>query len=365
MKVLFDYAAFVMQPRGGVSRVLYELFRHVAEFPEIEFKLFAGFHRNQYLRDAPEFVKRHIVGWHLPTWMVKQRIFMPINRWLFKYYASRFRPDICHFTYFDTPKVPAGCKVVITMHDMIHELFPEMFGTEDPQHGWKVQAVSRADGIICVSENTRKDLERFIDIQGKKVTVIHHGNSMVSVEPSCVEYPYEYFLYVGTRAVEYKNSDLILLALSLSLCKKKTTAHLICFGGGQFTPAEKDRINELGLSGKVHQVGGSDEVLAGHYASALALIYPSKYEGFGLPPIEAMGAGCPVLSSEAPPMPEIVGDAGLFFNPENVRSLCRQMELISNPENRKRLVDAGKKHADYYSWGRAAESAVRFYESLR
>jgi len=362
MRILYDYSAFVMQSRGGVSRVLYELMGHVSGVPGIECKVFAGFHRNQYLRDAPKHIKRHVIGWHLPEWMVKQRIFMPVNRWLFKYYARKFNPDVCHYTYFDTPHVPSGCKVVVTMHDMIHELFADMFGTNEPHPVWKKNAVGRADGVICVSENTKKDLERFIDLGGKKVSVIHHGNSLATVAPKKIDCSYSYLLYVGTRAVEYKNFDLVLRALAR--CMDRTALHLVCFGGGAFSAAERKRIDEVGLVGRVHQMGGSDAVLAGYYAGAQALIYPSKYEGFGLPPIEAMGLGCPVLSSTAPPMPEIVGDAGWYFEPDDVEKTCEQILALANEELRTDLIVKGSRREKMFTWAQAAEEAVAFYREL-
>ena len=362
MRVIYDYAAFVMQARGGVSRVLYELFCHVAKTPGIECRLFAGFHKNRYLRDAPPEVKKNIVGWYLPQWLVKQRIFMPINRWLFQYYAKRFNPEICHYTYFDTPEVPEGCKVVVTMHDMIHELFPKMFSADDPQQGWKKNAVACADGIICVSENTKQDLEHFINLAGKKVAVIHHGNSLASVVPGNVDGFAPFILYVGTRSVEYKNFNLVLLALAGYTAE--TPMHLVCFGGGAFTAAESEQIEKAGLAGHVHQMGGSDALLAGYYAAAQALIYPSKYEGFGLPPIEAMGFGCPVISSNAPPMPEIVGDAGLYFDPDNAENLGEQIQSIANETKRMEMVKKGKDRSKIFSWSRMVDDAIKFYRDL-
>ena len=217
MKILYDYAAFVIHASGGVSRVLYELFCHVRVLDGVECRLFAGIHKNRYLRDAPPSVKKDIVGWYLPEWLVKQRIFMPINHWLFKQYARRYGPDVCHYTYFDTPKVPKGCKVVITMHDMIHERFPEMYEANDPTSGWKKNAVKRANGIICVSNNTRKDLLTYIPEAGEKtLQVIYHGNSLAGISFVNASPGFRYVLYVGTRDVAYKNFDLVLKALACS-----------------------------------------------------------------------------------------------------------------------------------------------------
>ncbi|MDA0322121.1 MAG: glycosyltransferase family 1 protein [Verrucomicrobia bacterium] len=362
MRVLYDYAAFVMQSCGGVSRVLYDLFRHVSERPDTDCKLFAGFHRNQYLCDAPASVKQHIVGWHLPEEIVKQRIFMPINRYLFRCYARRFQPDICHHTYLQTPRVPVGCKEVVSIQDMIHERFPAMFSPSDPQRAWKKNAVNRADGVICPSATTRSDLERFIDLQGKPVEVIHYGNSMQGVLPASIDFPYPYLLYVGSRGVQYKNFELVLQALTR--CKDQTDMHLACFGGNEFSIAELRLIEDRGLTGRVHRFGGSDAQLAAFYTGARALIYPSLYEGFGLPPIEAMGFGCPVLSSSAPPMPEIIGGAAWYFDPTSVEAAAAQLVRLHDEAERASLIYEGRIRAAEFSWTQTADVTVAFYRSL-
>ncbi len=287
---------------------------------------------------------------------------MPINRWLFKYYACHFSPDVCHYTYFDTPEVSIGCKVVVTIHDMICELFPDMFSHDDPQHEWKNNAVARADGVICISENTKIDLTRFMDIREKRIAVIYHGNSFASIVPKKVDFTYPYLLYVGTRKSEYKNFELILRALTQ--CIDQITMHLVCFGGGVFDSTELNRIEEIGLSGRVHQFSGSDKVLAGYYVGAKALIYPSKYEGFGLPPIEAMGLGCLVLASNAAPMPEMIGDAGLYFDPNDDKSLSECIRSLWDMGNPRRLVSKGYKRATLFDWDLAANNTIAFYKTL-
>jgi glycosyltransferase involved in cell wall biosynthesis len=362
MKLIFDYSAFVMQARGGVTRRFYELFRHIARNEEVVCKLFAGFHRNRYLKEAPKTLRRHIVGVYLPAWMMKHRIFMPLNRALFKCYSLWFKPDICHLTWLITPGIPPDCKVVITVHDMIHELFPEQFAPDDRSARWKQQAVARADGIICVSDNTKKDLGRFFDLSRKKVTVIHHGSSLTCAVPEKFEFPSPYLLYVGSRKNSYKNFDLVLRAFCG--CVENTTAHLICFGGGPFSPLELERIDQLSLTSRVHQAEGDDAVLAGCYAGAGALIYPSQYEGFGLPPVEAMGMGCPVISSNAPPMPELLGDAALFFDPDDPSQLCERIHTMNSNPVRDQYVAAGLQRATMFSWNKAADEARLFYLSL-
>ncbi len=360
MKVLFDYAAFVMQKHGGVSRVLYELAVHLEERPDVECRIFAGFHKNEYLKQAPKPLRKKIVGWSLPAPIVKMRIFFPINRFLFRIYVGFFKPDICHLTYFEVPPVPRGSKVVITVHDMIHELFPEIWSPNDPQRGWKKNAIAAADGIVCVSANTRQDLERLYNVDGKEVEVIHHGNSMGDIAPADPHFKHPFILFVGTRSVKYKNFNLVLDALA----KADSVLHLVCFGGGGFRDYELSRFKELSITDRVHQVGGDDAVLAGYYSEAKALVYPSTYEGFGLPPIEAMGAGCPVLASSAPPMPEVIGEAGLYFDPNSPESLVLQIARLNDSNQRQSLISAGYKQVQQFTWENSAAVAERFYHEI-
>ena len=362
MRVLFDYSAFVMQSRGGVSRVLFEAFQHMLQLDGVECCLFAGFHKNKYLRDASSEVKQHIIGWYLPPLIVMQRFFMPMNRFLFQFFAKKYQPDICHYTYFDTPTVPDGCKVVVTVHDMIHELYPEMFASNDPQRGWKSTAVKRADGIVCVSNNTLHDLGKYVDLEKKQTCVIYHGNSFSQVKPTSLAVTKPYFLYVGSRSVPYKNFDLVLEALADPDIVTKVS--LVCFGGGDLESQELKLIDKFGLLGRVSQVSGSDELLAAYYKNARALIYPSTYEGFGLPPLEAMGLGCPVIVSSAPPIPEVVENAGFYFNPKCSDELVRCMQNVLLETEREQWSVMGMAQSRKFQWSKIVRQLLSFYKQL-
>ena len=359
MRVLYDYSAFVLQDRGGVSRVLFELARHVAKQSGVECRIFAGLHRNKYIRDASAEDRKIITGWYVPHKFGKQRLLNPINKLIFKVFAKWFAPDICHHTYFQTPPVPDHCKRVFTMHDMIHEIYPEMYKPDDPHPLMKKNAIKKCDGIICISENTKSDLARFYDIEEISVKVIHHGNSFDNVNAAKVIRDNKYWLYVGVRWIKYKNFNII-----LDVLPQFENIDLICFGGGELTTNEKDYFKVRGICNRVIHVSGSDETLSGYYTNAEALIYPSLYEGFGLPPVEAMHFGCPVISSYAPPMPEILGNAALFFDPADPAQLIDCLQKVSDEDLRKELVNAGFCKASSYNWNRAAREAVTFYTSL-
>ena len=361
MKILYDYAAFVVQTHGGISRVMCELIRRELARPDVEGRVFAGFHKNFELHQLGREFPGKIREWMLPPTLVRQRVFMPVNRALFVPFARRFAPDICHHTFFKTPPVPGKTKVVITVHDLIVEIFAQE--GEDPQAKDRRRALEKADGIICVSENTKTDLHRFYDLGNKPVLVAHHGNSLHSVSASVPQVARPYFLYVGTRDAGYKNFQLLLE--TFSRCQLLQPYGIVCFGGGPFTRKELDAIKTANLAGRVHHRQGPDRELAGYYQNATALIYPSRYEGFGLPPIEAMGFGCPVLASFAPPLPEIIGPAALFFDPGSGADLVRAItRLLTEAGVREALIERGKQREQLFSWDETSLKIHDFYRAL-
>jgi glycosyltransferase involved in cell wall biosynthesis len=361
MKILYDYGAFVMQARGGVSRIMCEVIRRELPRADVVGRVFGGFHRNYELRQLGREFPRQVRACLLPQTVVRQRLFQPVNRALFAPYARWFAPDLCHHTYYQTPPVPRHTKVVITVHDLIGELFEP--DKTDFQIGLRERALRRADGIICVSENTRTDLLRFYPVGDKPVLVAHHGNSFRQIPPLAPEVPGPYFLYVGTRGVPYKNFGLLLNTFARNEMLRPFA--LVCFGGGAFTPAEQAAFREAGLAGRVHLREGPDAALAGCYQRATALIYPSRYEGFGLPPLEAMGFGCPVLASSAPPMPEISGDAALYFDPGSPEQLRAALSrLLTENGVRAGLIERGRRREALFSWEKTSRQIHDFYRLL-
>ena len=317
MKILYDYSAFVVQARGGVSRIMCEVIRRELPREDVIGRVFGGFHRNFELQQLAREFPGQVHQCRLPHTVVRQRLFLPINQALFGPFAKRFAPDLCHHTYYQTPPVPRHTKVVVTVHDLISELFDA--DKSDPQIGLRERALRRADGIICVSENTRTDLLRFYPVGDKPVLVAHHGNSLRQTRPLAPEAPGPYFLCVGLRSPAYKNFGLLLQTLAGNEMLRPFA--LVCFGGGAFNPAEQAAIREAGLTGRVLHRQGPHAALAGYYQQATALIYPSRYEGFGLPPIEAMGFGCPVRPVPPRPCLKSAGTRPFILTPVR-RSNC-------------------------------------------
>jgi glycosyltransferase involved in cell wall biosynthesis len=246
---------------------------------------------------------------------------------------------------------------------MIHELYPQQFSRRDPTARDKKKIVQNSDAVICISRSTKHDLMLYCNVPEERIKVIYLGNSLkLEVKsPRIVDAPY--ILYVGLRD-GYKNFDLLLTAYARSE-KINRDFKLVCFGGGQFNSHERSLIRSMNLGDKVFNYSGTDEPLANLYKYASAFIYPSLHEGFGIPPLEAMGYGCPVLVSNTSSVPEVVGQAGLYFNPTNVDDLTFQLDKILRDDMlRKDLIQQGYEQEKKFSWDRCAKETLKLYHQI-
>ena len=215
--------------------------------------------------------------------------------------------------------------MVVTHHDCIHERFPALFPNAASIVESKRKLLARADAIICVSESSESDLLHFYDVVEMKTHVVHHGFSPLQNLPDDAHGMRKkpYLLYVGSRAA-YKNFGLLLEAFSRS--GLAADYRLLAVGGGSFTSAEQERIASLKLGGWVNVLPKADDgTLARAYREAALFIYPSLYEGFGFPPLEAMSMGCPVLVNRTSSLPEICGDAAFYFPAADAGELARSL----------------------------------------
>lgn len=171
-----------------------------------------------------------------------------------------------------------------------------------------------------------------------------------------------YILFVGNRG-SYKNFNLALLGFAKSVLPQMGYS-MVCTGS-KFLEIEKKLINSLDLKHKVlvFERASHDE-LNYLYQNAFALVYPSSYEGFGLPPLEAMSCGCPVIASNTSSIPEVVGDAGILLNVQNISSISTALETLLNSEVRNKYITKGIARARLFSWERVAEKHIQIYHSL-
>jgi len=363
MQVLYDYQVFSWQRYGGISRYFYELITRVAQVPENAVSVFMGLHINRYglERYRPQFSGFYGREHQLSPALTKAvRLLNPL---LFTSFARRRPIDVYHQTYYATPPAPRGGKVILTVYDMIHERFPERFASQDPTRRRKRQAVDRADGIICLSQSGKQDLIEILGVPEEKIAVIHLANSLVAEvsEPPQVREPY--VLFVGQRG-GYKNFRAFAEAFA-SRADFTRNFKLICFGGGPFTPEEAQALRTLGILDKAKVLEGPDSLLANLYRYASAFVYPSLYEGFGFPPLEAMHYGCPVLVSRSSSIPEVVGDAGQYFDPTDREDMAEKLaRLLEDESLRKQLAVRGPQREKAFSWDLCAEETQRFYHHI-
>ncbi len=364
MRIAYDHQIFGWQRYGGVSRYFFELANNIAISGIDDAAIISPLHVTSYLSAASPKLK--VVGRAVPAIRRTGRIYRAVNQLLAPSMMKRFAPDIVHETYFAHRRIaPASSKVVLTVHDMIHELFPNSFSRWDPLREEKAAAVQRADHVICVSEHTRQDLIQLLGVDEAKTSVVHHGFSLTGTgaEPSVPDCR-PYLLYVGARG-GYKNFDGLLRAYASASILSKNF-ELVAFGGGDLTDRERALILELGIeSNNVRQMGGSDSVLANLYRGAALFVYPSLYEGFGIPPLEAMSFNCPVACSKTSSIPEVVGDAACFFDPESLDSMVDAMESVLRDEALRRdLVARGQKRISRFSWEECASQTQAVYRKV-
>lgn len=361
MQVLYDYQIFSWQRYGGISRYFFELITRLSQMPENAVSVFMGLHVNRYGLEHFRHQFRAFSGQEHRLSPMMTRAVRLLNPPLFASFACRMPIDVYHQTYYDAPTVTPQGKVVLTVYDMIHELLPEQFSPHDPTRKRKRRAVAKADGIICISESAKRDLIDCLGVPEEKVAVIHLANSLVCDVQGPPHVAEPYVLFVGQRS-GYKNFMRFAEAFA---SRPALPRHfkLICFGGGRFTPEEADRLRTLGILERSKTLEGPDALLANLYRYASVLVYPSLYEGFGFPPVEAMHYGCPVLVSRSSSIPEVVGEAGWYFNPRETEDIAEQLERVLGDDLlRKRLSALGHTREKAFSWDRCAEETQQFYQ---
>ncbi len=363
MHILYDFQIFGQQ-YGGVSRYYYELARRISQYDGVRLSVLALLYANKYLQNSD---LHGLIGYHVRSLPKTARLRRLVNKTLTHLYLKRLQPDIMHETFYYLEKYPStSFKKVTTIHDMIHEKFPAYFFRNNRIAALKKNAAERADHIICVSQHTKNDLCGLHRIHPGKVSVVYHGSpfegAIRTCEPPVIDVPY--LLYVGTRDI-YKNFMRFLSAYATSP-RLHSDFHLVSFGSGMFTKAEMDVIQSLQLRpDRIIHLSGDDTLLANLYAHAALLVYPSLYEGFGFPLLEAMSLNCPIACSNTSSLPEIADDAAAFFDPcdiDNMRQVIE--EVVYSSTLTKELIAKGKQRIRLFSWERSAAETYNIYKRL-
>jgi len=393
MKVLYDYQIFEMQKFGGISRIFYELMSHFGRSNSVQWKLPIRYSENEYLNTLPYFegklsskpvqvdplknflgdksfrgkrILYQLKNRVLP--LSRQENFTDFNKQLSIKELQKGEFDIFHPTYYDPYFLEyIGDKpFVITVYDLIHQVFPEFF-MDISYPDKNATMLQRATKILAISESTKKDLVNIFGIDEKKIIVTYLANSLresseISQQKDILKLPDQYILCVGHRNI-YKNFYFFIQAIT-PLLKTKPDLFVVCTGI-QFNEDEKRYLAKLGISEKVLHCYVDDRQLANLYHRALVFAFPSLYEGFGLPILEAFSCSCPVITSNSSSLPEVGGDAVVYFEPKNARSILDALtSIVDNIDLRQKKINKGYEQLKRFSWQKTALETESVYAQV-
>ena len=358
LQVRFSPDIFRTQTYGGVSRYITELHRGLIA-RGIDSRILAWLHINAYLHELPRTVGLDIA--RVRPIRARQALTKGTDRVFERLWCTRqHRDTIWHKSMFDR-RVPVGLRLAVTVYDMIHERYPDQFGSRDVIPDSKRPWCEAADVVFAISETTRQDLLERFDLPAEKVKVTHLGVSVVEPRPGLLPFSESpWILYVGDRVKPYKNWQLVLDAVRAL----GTDGRLACFGSPA-TPSDRAAVEARGLTDRVRFIGGGDQDLARIYRAASVLVYPSLFEGFGLPPLEAMAHGCPVVAARAGAVPEVAGHAALLFEPTDLDALADALIMVlEDGERVASLRTAGRARAATYTWDRTVAATLDGYRRI-
>lgn len=354
MILALDNIIFSLQKSGGISAVWFEhlkrlitdqYFRSILKLIEYDTAIF-----NVFRKDIPVDNSNLIC---------KSSRLLNLRRYLNPSLKSVSEPFLFHSSYYRTCSNKQAINIT-TVHDFTYEYFVKGFAKS--VHCWqKYRAIRNSDIIICISENTKKDLLKFLpDINENKIRIVHNGVSDDYFQidhHDTLKNKSGFALFVGARG-GYKNFDVAVEAI------KETTLDLVVVG----SPLSETEIKHLDsvLGRKRYKYAGriSNQELNVLYNTAFCLLYPSSYEGFGIPVIEAQKAGCPVIAANHSSIPEIIGDKTMLINEVSPDKILKKIQFLQNDHNRNEVVSLGLENAKRFSWDKTYADTVKVYKEV-
>lgn len=361
MRVYMDGTAFMQHRRSGISR-------YVAELVE-------AFDRDPSLGIEPVTPYRWITNVHadgsrrgfraLP---LPRRFRRPVLDRLNRGHARQSgRTDVAHYPLYDDSLLEKATHLrsITTVYDFTFEVFPHLFSDQTSELDLKRRFLEACDVLVCISESTASDLRRFHPQLDKPVFVTPLAVAPQFSHPRrspLRSLPERYLLHVGNRA-QHKNVELLFRAFRV-LSERYADLQLVLTGAG--LPGEADHLRRLGIAERTHFRKLTDAELPTAYHHAAAFVFPSRYEGFGLPLVEAMAAGCPTLISTAPALLEVAGEAAVVVDPDDLDGAIAGLErILGDQRHASDLRAAGRTRAADFTWHRTAQLTARAYRTAK
>ena len=351
MRILYDGYIFSLQRAGGVNRYFCEI---ISRLPEAA-------RPTIYCTNRPSLHEPNHPGirWRTPPPLAE--ILRPAIQWWSSTFDV-FHPSYYHLTSpFDWSSIRKP--VVLTVYDFVFSKYATRYERSEKLLHAQSAAIRRADIILCISHSTRADLiERFPETEERSI-ITHLASNMPPAAEASRLHTREYLLFVGAR-VFYKNFDLAVEAVR-HLNESGHSVDLVVVGP-PWSDAERKLLSEKGMDClvKLYEFP-TDEILASLYAHCVALIYPSEYEGFGLPPLEAMTQGAPVLALRTSSLPEVVGAGGILLDPHSATGetfATAAAELLESPARREEISLAAIAQAGNFRWEQTASATCAAYQ---
>ncbi len=348
MKVVLDNIVFALQRAGGISVVWQNLLEGVIKYPDIN-RTFIEYPNTNIFRNKIVIPENEIINDKLGFLNYKRYLNIPC-----KVIDEGF---VFHSSYYRTSTNPLA-KNVTTVHDFTYDYFNH--GIKKAVHcHQRNHAIRNSDAIICISENTRNDLIRILpEIDISKIHIIYNGvsNDYNIIADANNDYK-DFIMFVGSR-LGYKNFKFAVEAI-----KQTKFRLLIC--GNDITTEEKKLLDKsLGSDRYEVKIRPSNHELNILYNSVFCLLYPSSYEGFGIPVLEAQRAGCPVIAYNASSIPEIIGDKTLLMDNLTVTDFNGKVSILRFNSHRSDIVKAGLENAKKYSWDKMSKEYISLYHHL-
>lgn len=371
MKLLYDHKIFINQNYGGVPRYFFELMNYYYKTDFLKFDFPILYSENEYLKDT-DFAK--LVRFFRKSGLLKigeaRKNLRRLNNVLIKNALKIGKYDIFHPTYYESYYLNylKNKKLIITIHDMVHEIFEDDFKDDTYNTAkYKKLLAYKSDKIIAVSNNTKNDILKFYpDISEDKIEVIHHGNSFEKFNQNStfnLNLPEKYILFVGNRNL-YKNFNLFLTSIA-PLLEQDSELKLFIIGSAGISEEEKILFKQLHVESSIIYHRAKDYELPYIYNKALCFVFPSLYEGFGFPILEAFQCGCPVVASKSSSLPEVGQDCCEYFDPKSQESICEKVALVVKDNDlRKIMINRGLKRAKDFDWEKTALKTYNVYKSV-